>query len=503
MSDASLLTRLTDFYGNSAFIEDDPACVRHRDVLCVPAGTAGSSPGLFDRGRKMLGAAADHRATPHPQHPHDPYTTLDPERFDFAPDDFDYVFLGTLTGHYGHFITTAMARLWVARLASGARTRYVVLNRRPVEGFFDTEFLAEILGAVGVGPDNLASFDHPVRFRRITVPNPAIEEHNFSHRVFGTLCARIGDLMVPEHPAQDDTPVFLSKAILAAGVSRIVNEPELCDRLVRAGVDIVHPETMNMPQKIAMFRSRRVLTGLAGSGLHTGVFAPNRDKLALAFSSYLLSNQLLLDQASGGTTATYMAESIVEPQTPGWQTTYRLADPVGAAEAFLGLMEHELRPRIERRRQAGGGMPAARQRSVGSFRFRRENGRALAGLQGWWEMEDTHCWTSGPTSLFDLALSPSQGELTLSLQVGAAVVPPHLVSRPLTVFANGAEVARFTVGRLTAYDCALPRGCLDGNVLRLRFEHPITASPRDLGLPGDTRDMSICFAEIAVTERLP
>ena len=448
----------------------------------------------------MLSAAADYRAEPHPHQPYDAFTTLDPENFEYVPDDADYVFLGTLTGHYGHFITTAMARLWPARLAPDMSTRYVILNQQQPASFFDIKFIEEVFNAAGVTRHNTVNFDHPVRFQRITVPSPAIEEHNFSHRVFGTLCARIGDLMVPEHLVPNDTPVFLSKAILTTGVSRIVNEAELCDHLVRAGVDIVHPETMDMPEKIAMFRSRRVLTGLAGSGLHTGVFAPNRDKLALAFSPYLLSNQLLLDQASGGTTTTYMAEATVEPQASDWQTSYRLADPAKVASAFLGLIEHELRPRIERRQKAGGTAPDPQSRRVGYFRFGYETADALAGVDGWHEMEPNQCWTSGPTSSFNLTLSPSHGELTLSLLVGTVIWPPYLVSRPLTVFVNDIEVARFAIDRLTTYTCSLPRKCLDGDVLHFRFEHPVTTSPRDLWSVGDDRRLSVSFERITVTE---
>lgn len=500
MSDTAPLSRLTDFYGNSALIEDDPLCVPHRDILYVPQGTPGTSHGLFDRGRKILGAAADYRAQPHPTHPYDAFTTLDPEKFDYAPDDVDYVFLGLLTGHYGHFITASLARLWVARLTQDTRTRYVVLNNQPVGGFFEIQFISEILGAAGLTPQNVVSFNQPTRFRRITVPSPAIEEHNFSHRIFGTLCARIGDLMVPQQPPKNDTPVFLGKARLASGVSKVVNEEELCDCLVNAGVEIVYPETLNMPEKVALFRSRSFVTGLAGSGMHSAVFAPNHDKLALTFTPYLLSNQLLLDQASGSTTVTYVAESITEPEAPGWQTIYRLVDPVKTAGAFLRLIECELRPRVERRRDANRALSITQVREVGHFRFCFETAGSLVDFQGWCEMERAQCWTSGPVSFFDLVLLPSQGELTLSLRVDAALAPPHLVSRPLTVFANDVQLTQFTINRLKVYSCILPRKCLDGRALHLRFEHPVIASPFDMGRASDKRDISISFEEITVTE---
>ena len=502
MSNAYPLKRVTKFVGNSVLVDDDPMIECYRDVLCVPSGIPDASPGLFDRGRKMLGAAADYRAEPHPKQLYAPYTTFDPEQFEYADDAFNYVFLGAITGHYGHFITASMARLWALRLASSPYTRYIVLNPLSIEAFLETEFIAEIFGAAGLTAASFLTVDRPVRFRRITVPSPAIEEHNFSHRVFGSLCARIGDVLVPEPTPTNDTPVFLSKSVLTSGVSKIVNEKEFLDHLMREGVEIVNPETMSMREKIAMFRSRSLVTGLAGSGLHTGVFTPNRDRLALNTVPTLLTNQMLLDQVSGCTTTTYMAESILMPETANWQNSYQLVDPRGTAEAFLSLIEHELRPRIAQRHENGGALPPQRGRLVGQFVFERENTEELAKYEGWCEMEPSQCWTSRVTSFFELSLLPSQGDLTLSLIVSAALAAPYLTSRPLKIFVNDVEVATHTINRRATYICTLPQRCVVNDVLYFRFEHPVTASPYDLGQSQDMRPLSISFEQIIVNETL-
>ncbi|MGI3775905.1 MAG: hypothetical protein ACRYGC_01300, partial [Janthinobacterium lividum] len=194
------LTRCTDLFGYTTLLDDDPMCETYADVLCVPAVHGETAPGIFDRGRKAVTAAGYFRASPDPVMFGSPFTTLDPTRFDFADDGFTYLFLGTLTAHFGHFILGSMGRLWPLRFAPDPRMRFVVLNPEPLDSLFDSAFLRDILGQLGLGPHNVVGFSAPVRFARLVVPSPAIEEHNFSHRVFARLCNRIGELLTAHLP---------------------------------------------------------------------------------------------------------------------------------------------------------------------------------------------------------------------------------------------------------------------------------------------------------------
>ena len=49
----------------------------------------------------------------------------------------------------------------------------------------------------------------------------------------------------------------------------------------------------------------------------------------------------------------------------------------------------------------------------------------------------------------------------------------------------------------------LPDACLAGERLLLRFSHPLTVSPRDLGLNDDPRPMSIAFRAVRLREAGP
>jgi hypothetical protein len=504
------LRRCTGLYGSTTLIEHDPMLATHTDVLCVPYGTEGASAGLYDRGRKLVTAAASFRAAPDPVAAEAPVTPLDATRFEHAPDDVSYLFLGALTGHFGHFILSSMARLWALRFAPDPRRRYVILNAGPVEAVFALPFLRDILGQLGLGPSNVVCFDAPTRLRRIVVPSPAIEEQNFSHRVFAGLCNRVGALLTASLPTlADDAPVFLSKMRLQGGVSRLGNEAAFCERLERRGVRIVIPEQLGFAEQVRLFRDAPVITGIAGSAMHTAVFAPGRVTLALSFTPTPLSNQRLLDQANGGLGLAFHPEGdlVAEPAQPGFHHVFRLRDPVRTADEFLAEIEATLRPAIAARRRAAGDDGATPDsddpvagRVLFEHVFSREPPILTAGEDGWSEPEDSHVWTLGPQSTLTLPRPDTVRPLRLELVLGTTLLPPHLRSRPLAVSVNGVKVRRFTVDRTALYACTLPESCLAGPALALRFDHPVTVSPRDLGLNADIRPISIAFNAVRLRE---
>ena len=504
------LTRCTDLFGNTTLLDADPMIETYTDVLCVPAGLEGVSSGVYDRGRKLVTAAGYYRASPDPAPLGSAFTTLDATRFDFADDGFTYLFLGTLTAHFGHFILASMARLWAMRFAPDPRMRFVVLNPAPLEPILENAFLREILGQLGLGADNLVGFSGPTRIARLIVPSPAIEEHNFSHRVFARLCNRIGALLAAHlPPAPREAPVFLSKARVGAGVSHLANEAEFCERLASRGVELVYPEELDFAEQVRLFRDTAMITGWAGSAMHTSIFAPGRDMLTLSFSPTMLSNQRLLDQANGARSLTLFPEGdlLPGPAHRGFQHSFLLRDPVRTADEFLAEIDASLRPAIAARKGTAGKAAApATPGAAGTGRLLFEhlfNGTApvlTAGETGWSDPEPNHTWTQGAQSTLTLPRPRAAGTVRLELDLATIVLAPHLLSRPLSVSVNGVEVRSFAVRRNGEYACVLPEACLTGERLDLRFGHPLTTSPRDLGLNDDARPMSIAFGAIRLRE---
>jgi hypothetical protein len=332
------LRRCADLRGNTTLVDYPPLVETYRDVLYVPFGTPDASPGVFDHGRKLVTAAGYFRSDPYPKPLEDYHTTLNPDRYGAAPEDVTYLFLGHVTAHYGHFLFASMARLWALDHVPRAGLKLVVLNQGPLQDLLATPFIRAILETLSIEPGDIINFQEPTRIKRMVIPSPAIEEQNFAHRTFARMCNRIGARLTANRPVVvNDTPIFLSKMRLQGGIYRIVNEDEFCAHLEQAGVSMVFPETLPMSDQVMLFKQSPNISGMAGSALHTTIFASTRRMMALSQENLYLTNQILLDRANGGSTLCLYPHDDIERQadTPGFHHTMRLTDPRRTADQFL------------------------------------------------------------------------------------------------------------------------------------------------------------------------
>jgi hypothetical protein len=331
-----MLVPCESLIGHTTIVDHEPRITIHRDVLYVPTGRAKRDEGLFDQGHKLIEDAGYFRAHPDPVSLLQTVNTLEHDRFVYAPDDVRYVFLGALTGHYGHFITGSLARAWAIEKFDRQSTKFVLLNHGSLSTPLRIPWIRDFLGAFEISERDLVNFSGPTRFREIVVPAPAFEEGNFAHKIFGQVCGRAGERLVRSR-ASGGRPVFLTKMHLSGGVSRIRNEDELCRRLADVGFEIVAPERLQVTEQVRLFLERPIIAGIAGSALHTAIFAPGRLKFELHPEPQRLTNQLLLDGVQGGRTIALfpLGRILHETASPGFSTDYSLPDPSRIAADLL------------------------------------------------------------------------------------------------------------------------------------------------------------------------
>lgn len=135
-------------------------------------------------------------------------------------------------------------------------------------------------------------------------------------------------------------PVYLSKARLAAGISRMRNESALCEALARRGVDIAFPETLGLPELARLLSARRIVLGTAGSAFHTAIFAaPGRRILGLNWAPHLNANFPLLDAQNGTRARYYHPEGSESGPDAGFHFGWSVPDPEAVAAELVWRAE--------------------------------------------------------------------------------------------------------------------------------------------------------------------
>ncbi|WP_088282566.1 DUF7024 domain-containing protein [Ideonella sp. A 288] len=131
-------------------------------------------------------------------------------------------------------------------------------------------------------------------------------------------------------------------------------------------------------------------------------------------------------------------------------------------------------------------------------------GRAQPFLsrRGWSPHEDWGTWSDGPVAEIHLQLAATDRPRHLTLEVLPMLVPQKgLGAQTVTVHANGQPLGtrRVTSAQTLSFD--IPEAAWAGTdgLLRLRLDLPDAASPRQLGLSRDPRQLGIGLRRLRVS----
>lgn len=333
MSATQLLVPCTAVGGKSDIRETLPKVLDCSEVMYLPYRQRGHW-GIYDAQGKAIEGTINFRGPARRPIRPSQSMTVKPEPAEETCDEPDLVYVGEIVGHFGHFLTTSLSRFWYLRERPSARLLFH--SRMKAAELFRLQHVAQTFQALGIREEQFVQLEVPTVLRSLTVPQPSFEENHFAHRIY-TECAReIGARLARSAVLVDERPLYLSKARLGVGVHRIVNEREMEDELARHGVQIMHPETLSLPQQIDTLRRHRTLLGCVGSAFHSTVMLPEgRRIVALNHRDYLNSNVELFDKLSGNDASYYYTPSTEKVDDPKFMNAFRIDDPADVARELL------------------------------------------------------------------------------------------------------------------------------------------------------------------------
>jgi hypothetical protein len=348
----SLLYRCNGVYGNVTVIARDPGFTEVRDAFYIPHVWA-----LYDHGRKLIPETGYFRGPEPTLHGASYVTSHDPSLpVDEAPDA-DYVFLGPLHQHYGHFLLATLSRLWPFIKENTRGVKFVTYgqHKNTIEL---TPFIDTIFKCFGIRHSDCVSFETVVRIRRIRIASPSFEETNFVHRVFQELGADIASRLVANCSTQMSAPLYLAKYKLASGVRRLVNEEQFASELERRGVKVAFPELLTVAEQIKLLQQHSTVCGLSGSALHTLCFVPPRNVVVLNYNHSMIANQLLIDRVCHHRGLyLFPPHGLAEATATTFDKEYRMDDPRGLADSFMRVLDPFMRTGRGRGAVAGTWQP--------------------------------------------------------------------------------------------------------------------------------------------------
>jgi hypothetical protein len=272
------------------------------EAVYIPAGN-GYPGGLFDTDLNPIRQALSRRGND--IRLSRPITDdIDFSALPLIQSDRPYFFIGEINPHFGHFLLESTARLWpLLHLTPGFAGKYLFFSQKASSALLEKTFIKDIFGSLSLEPKNFTVYRKPCRLQNVFIAPPAFEIRSQGCPVFRQTMQAIGNTLangLSEINNTKLTPLYLSKSKLAKGVSGIINEADIEDSLRKKGVDIWHPETVDLASQIKEISSRKYLIGSVGSAFHNLLFCPG-DKIisGVVLGEKVNSNYIIIDKLCG------------------------------------------------------------------------------------------------------------------------------------------------------------------------------------------------------------
>lgn len=338
--------------------EDEPGIEIHRDCVYVPIelGNFWENPywGVYDRNGQLIEAAAFRSLPGMRLTGQSPTCIAEIGDVPYAPRDL-YFYVGNIIPQYGHFLLSSMARLWALQRY---RLNSVPLIAHAAGGpdvwFSLWPLVRTLFGAAGVVREDFADFRKPVRIRELVVAYPSFVELNLAHRTHAEAAHEWGDRLAKTQDLSGQLDIVYVSKTRNQHLGALTNEAMLEAALERAGVPIVYPEQLPVPEQIALFRRTKTVLGQAGSAFHTSIFSkpPNGQVLVqMVPSPHVYStNHALMDLANRNRSFYIHFECIWHEGEA--HPVFELVGPETAALELLNFARQVSPSRSQKRRQA-------------------------------------------------------------------------------------------------------------------------------------------------------
>ncbi|WP_157235591.1 glycosyltransferase family 61 protein [Methylosinus sp. LW4] len=263
-----------------------------------------------------------------------------------APAGLRYIYGGLLNLHFGHFITDFLSRLWFVTLPQFEERDFQICYTAPevftVANVFSYPWLSAIMASLRLGPRNFLHVIEPMRFDKLTIPEPSLRAQFYIYSSFRDLALAANPLRDSVSKERDrKIPVYLSKTRLVGGVSRIVNEYEIERHLREAGIDIVYPESISLTEQISLLESTDTILGTTGSAFHVSAFCKSVPRIiGVHAAERTNSNFKLIDSVTNADAAYFYQPGGMFRSTDGsaFSGEFVLKDPIAAARELLVLI---------------------------------------------------------------------------------------------------------------------------------------------------------------------
>lgn len=241
----------------------------------------------------------------------------------------DCFWIGYFHDHFGHFLTSTLARLW-ALDAHGLRAQWYIAPTYTQSRDHDG-FILPILNSLGIDHSRIVAPPENTLIRGVRIAEPAFVENAHCYREWGRFMQAIGQSFLNRHQRHSASrPVFLARSKASATTRRYDGEHELSVLLASLGIEIVHPQELPFAEQLDLWASHSIFVGFSGSAFMNAAFFQGKTVIILNHDGYIFGTQRMIDTI-GGHHAVYLDVSAFLSVTDSEHHHYLIREPARLA----------------------------------------------------------------------------------------------------------------------------------------------------------------------------
>ncbi|WP_152364011.1 glycosyltransferase family 61 protein [Microlunatus speluncae] len=220
--------------------------------------------------------------------------------------------------HFGHIMTEQLSRLWAWSIA---KQRYPDLKALlPLPGGHNelAPFERDVLGAVGIPPEDFVSPKGVLRVERLLSATPMLVNPTYVHPELPAVWRRAGAHLIARAQQREwPAKVFISRRSNYKRACHNLSEVE--EFFVRHGFTVLYPEDYDVAEQAMIFDSAELIAGFAGSALFSLIFCAEPKRVIMISSeSYTARNEYMMAFAMGHRVRLVWCDPDIAQPEQGW-----------------------------------------------------------------------------------------------------------------------------------------------------------------------------------------
>lgn len=182
----------------------------------------------------------------------------------------NYLFLGSMHDHFGHFLVEGLSRLWILKYYSEEEISSLnILIYEP--GLIPPA--TKILEYLGIKKSQIQFLTEPCTVESLIAPGIAYRTHFWARDVMNFVYDKIALAAIKERPTDFPKKIFLSRNNVPS--RKLVSEVALESVYRDAGYWVIRPEDLPIGDQIRIAANADSIAGCTGSNMYLTMFQKN------------------------------------------------------------------------------------------------------------------------------------------------------------------------------------------------------------------------------------